>query len=299
MNYDFDNIRSTSFGICTRQQGDISFFDVAVDDRVQQLVKEMAVGTWQQMQSESNTAIAYEASERYSSKHHLFVDLTNPTVDIFRQLQEAVSCDPGGNVLRDPRTVFCYFGRLVDADGNRLIGMRRSSTFKGVLKQKPRFMSLIADELRAIEDDLFRLDFDFDVLVDDEQVHILRPAGFESLGALQNAIRAAAADNVQALRLSLPFVDIGEMDHDSPCNITLARQLASVKNQRLDGITVDSLRAQCQDNGVEFSEENGILSFDDENLSDLLDVLDRRLYVDGLVPQDPAMYKAGSRQVRG
>ena len=256
MNFDFDNVRSTSFGICTRQQGDINFFDVAVEDHVQQLVKEMAVGTWHQMRSESNTAIAYEASERYSSKHHLFVDLTDPTVDVFLQLQQAVSCDPGGNILHNPRTVFCYFGRLVDADGNRLIGMRRSSTFKGVLKQKPRLMSLISDELRAVDDDLFRLDSDFDVLVDNEQVHILRPAGFESLGALQDAIRAAAAENVQVLLVALPFVDIGDMAHDSPCNITLARQLASVKNQRLDGITVDSLRAQCQENGVEFSEEN-------------------------------------------
>ena len=299
MNFNFGDIGNTSFGVCTREKGDIKFFDVPVDARVKQLVQEMAVSTWDQMRSKSTTAIAYEPSERYPGRDHLFVDLTDPSVEVFRDLQWAVSCNPGSNVLRDPRTVFCYFGRLVDGGGHRLIGMRRSSTFKGVLKQKPRLVSLISDELRAIDDDLFRLDWDFDVLVDDEQVHILRAAGFESLGELRDAIKAAAAVNLMALRRALPFVDMGELDPDSPPNITRARQLASVKDQRLEEITADSLRRQCQQNAIEFSEENGILRFADQGLSDVLDLLDRRLYVDELVTQERTKYKAGSRRVRG
>ena len=101
---------------------------------------------------------------------------------------------------------------------------------------------------------------------------------------------------MQELSDALPFLDIGMMDPDWSFTITMARQLASVKNQRLEGITVDSLRAECQQNGVEFTEEDETLRFRDQGLQDLLDVLDRRRFVDGLVPGDDARYKANSRQ---
>ena len=125
-----------------------------VDDDVQGVVRDMARGTWAEMERIAGVPGPYEPSERYAGKQHLSVDVADPSVDLFRELQQTPACDPGGDVLHDPRTVFCYFGRLVDHDNRRLIGMRRSSSFKGVLKQKPWLISLIQDELRLVEDDL-------------------------------------------------------------------------------------------------------------------------------------------------
>ena len=189
------------------------------------------------------------------------------------------------------------FGKFMDSNGRSLLGIRRSSSFKGVLKQKPRLVSLVSDELRMVEDDLFRLDNDFDVLVDDEQVCILRVAGFELIGGLQDAVKEAAAENVQALGSALPFVDISAVDPGS-FSITTARQLAAVKQQQLSGITLDSLRDSCDENEVPYSLTNGKLEFGEDGIGDLLDVLDRRLYTDGLVPGSVTRYKAGSRHVR-
>lgn len=45
-----------------------------------------------------------------------------------------------------------------------------------------------------------RLDYNFDVLIDDREVRILNVAGFEIVGALQNEIRAIAAQNIQDLQ---------------------------------------------------------------------------------------------------
>ena len=176
-----------------------------------------------------------------------------------------------------------------------MFGVKRSSFFKGVLKQ--RFMSPVSDELRMFQDSLFRLDTDFDVLIDDEQVFILHIAGFETIGALQEIIKNAAAENVEALRKELSFVRIGEIDTNS-IGLTFARQLAAVKRQLVPGITFESLRGVCDDNGVSYAVVDGRLQFGNDSLGDLLDVLDRRLYVDSLVPEFPTLYRANSRRRR-
>lgn len=297
MNFDFDEIETAKFGVCTRQSGKVRFLDVPVASDVQSAIREMAQMTISAMRQVSETPIGYEPSERYAGLQHLQVGLDDPTVAFFRELRQVSTFEPGGNILRDPSTIFCYFCRFVDSTGRSLVGIRRSSSFKGVLKQKSRLVSLVSDELRMVSDDLFRLDNDFDVLVDEEHVCILRVAGFETIGGLQDAIKAAATDNVQALSNLLPFVDISLVDHMS-FGVTTARQLASVKQQQLSGITLSSLRAACDVNGISYSQANGRLEFDDDALGDLLDILDRRLYVDGLVPSRPTRYKAGSRYVR-
>ncbi len=299
MNFDFAEIETASFGVCTRQNGEIQFLDVSVTSDVRTAIGGMARKTMSAMQSVSESPTAYEASERYAGLQHLRVGLDDPIAAFFDDLQQVASFEPGGNILRsEPRTVFCYFGKFVDSNGHNLIGIRRSSSFKGVLSQKPRMMSLVSDELRMVSDDLFRLDSDFDVLVDDEQVCILRVAGFEAIGGLQDAIKEAASANVQALGSALPFIDLSTVDPES-FNVTTARQLAAVRQQQLSGITLNSLRDACDENGVPYSLTNGRLGFGEDGISEFLDVLDRRLYVDGLVPGSATRYKAGSRYVRG
>ena len=298
MNFDFAEITTASFGVCTRQSDDVRFLDVAVTPDVRTVIGEMARSTMSAMLSVSESPTDYEASERYEGLQHLRVGLDDPIAAFFGDLQQVSSFEPGGNILRrQPRTVFCYFGRFVDSNGLSLVGIRRSSSFKGVLTQKPRLVSLTGDELRMVEDDLFRLDNDFDVLVDDEQVCILRVAGFELIGGLQDAIKEAATENVQALGNALPFVDISAVDPRS-FNITMARQIAAVRQQQLNGITLNSLRDACDQNKVPYSLANGKVEFGEGNIGDLLDVLDRRLYTDALVPGSVTRYKAGSRHIR-
>src|SRR2546426_481228 len=80
----------------------------------------------------------------------------------------------------DPATVFCYFARLTDSKGRRLTALRRATQFKGVLKS--RLLRLVTDSLKLVEDHIFKLDRDFDLLIDSANVHILRPSGFEFAG---------------------------------------------------------------------------------------------------------------------
>ena len=296
MNFDFTTMEVVAFGVCTRQGSDVQLFDVPVASNVKEALGAMARGTIAAMHSVSNLPVSYEASEIYGGLRHLSVRLDDPVAAFFSDLRGVDVFEPGGGgVLREPRAVFCYVGKFSDSSGGILFGVRRSSSFKGVLKQ--RFVSFFSDELRMVQDDLFRLDADFDVLIDDEQVFILRVAGFENIGQLQEVIKNAAAENVKALRNALPFVRIGEVD-TSAIGLTVARQLAAVKHQMVRGITLDSLRGVCDENGVSYTEVGGMLEFGSGSLGDLLDVLDRRLYVDSLVPNSPTRYRANSRRRR-
>ena len=299
MNFDFTTMKVEAFGVCTRQgrQGrDVQLFGVPVASDVEVALGEMAQQTIDAMHSVSDLPVSYEASESYGVPQHLSLRLDDPAAAFFSALRGVHVFEPGGGaVLREPRTVFCYFGKFYDNSGGVLFGVRRSSFFKGVLKQ--RFMSFVSDELKMVQDSLFRLDTDFDVLIDDEQVFILHIAGFEIIGKIQEIIKNAAAENVEALRNALPFVRIGEIDTNS-IGLTFARQLAAVKRQLVPGITFESLRGVCDDNGVSYTVVDGRLQFGSDSLGDLLDVLDRRLYVDSLVPDFPTLYRANSRRRR-
>lgn len=299
MNFDFATMKAEAFGVCTRQgrQGrDVQFFEVPVASDVKTELCEMAQRTIGAMRRVSDLPVSYEASESYGGPQHLGVGLDDPAAAFFYGLRGVHVFEPGGGgVLREPRTVFCYFGKFYDSNGDVLFGVRRSSSFKGVLKK--RLMSFVRDELKMVEDDLFRLDADFDVLIDDEQVFILHIVGFEIIGKLQEIIKNAAAENVEALRNELPFVRIGEIDTNS-IGLTVARQLAAVRRHLVPGVTFESLRGVCDDNGVSYTVVDGRLQFESDSLGDLLDVLDRRLYVDSLVPEFPTLYRANSRRRR-
>ena len=109
--------------------------------------------------------------------------------------------------LTDPKEVFCYFAKMTDARGRRLTALRRATQFKGVLKK--RLIRLVDDALKVVDDKVFKLDTDFDLLMDAHNVHILRPAAFEFVGELQDAVLAAAPDNVRLIQHDLGFVDFG------------------------------------------------------------------------------------------
>lgn len=65
--------------------------------------------------------------------------------------------------------------------------------------------------MRIIPDTVFKLDNDFDLLIDDTNVHILRPSGFEFAGRLQQALLDAVPGNIEEIQRDLPFVDFADV----------------------------------------------------------------------------------------
>src|SRR5690606_23445418 len=112
------------------------------------------------------------------------------------------------------------------------------------------------------KDDVFKLDTDFDVLVDDQQVHILRPSGFEYACSLQKAVLGAVPKNVASIQKRIEFVDFGPIAEYAKKHPRAARYLASIRTH--PGKVDKSLLLElCKVTGVELNQDNGQLTAED------------------------------------
>ena len=277
MNFDFDYIVSTEFGVAERIRGNVDFYSVPVDRGVEVKLHEMAVSTWEAMLQVSEDPFDYEVSNEAAVKSHLQLRFDNPIAELYQSISQAGQFQPGGQILQSPRRVFCYFARLTDGHGRQVTGMRRSTGFKGVLSPKLFPVALFNDSLRSVEDNLFRLDADFDLLIDSDEVRVLHPAGMESISQLRKYLMGAAPMNIAMVRESLEFVDFDALEEVieriAPRSVGVARILSSINTRGTEGITIDSLQAECVEKGVGFSLEGDRVTIDEQSVMDFLYVL--------------------------
>ena len=212
---------------------------------------------------------------------------------MIRDLHDSVNLTPDDAHLPDPKTVFCYFARFTDVQGRRLTALRRAGQFKGVLKDK--LLRCIDDTLEILEDDVFKLDVDFDLLSDSAYTHIWRPSAFEFLCKLQQEILDAVPDNVAAIATDLPFMDLDGIESYAKSRPRAARYLASIRSQELQGIEQQALMDLCGETGVNTENANGKVKVNHGHEMGFLEVLDRRRYRLNLVAGQSERFRASSR----
>jgi len=236
----------------------------------------------------------YDPSQKYGAQEHLFLPLNDELAANVLKIHTATNLTSEPTALSNPVDVFCYFARMSDGKGHRLTAIRRATTFKGVLKS--RLLQLTTDALKLVQEKIFKLDRDFDLLVDETGVNILRPAGFEFVGALEGAMLAAMPNNIKAIRADLSYVDFTSIEDYAKHHPRAARYLASIRiQQETKNIDKGYLKKLCKKTGVQVSEVNGKLVVDEGSIMDFLGVLDRRLYQVELVKGSPESFRAASR----
>ena len=209
MKLDFDLGERDGHGVRRRpgRRNGQTFVAVPVDADVQAALREMVQATWDAMK---RTRTGRRSTSRRRSTEQRSTSIFHSTTKWPRPFGAPQGGEPGHRAaaLADPADVFCYFARLTDKKKRRLTALRRATQFKGVLKSKNRLVRMLDDTLKIIEDTVFKLDNDFDLLVDADNVHILRPSGFEFAGKLQQAILDAVPENIKAIGKDLAFVDV-------------------------------------------------------------------------------------------
>jgi hypothetical protein len=212
-----------------------------------------------------------------------------------RQLHTATNLPLDAGALGSLSDVFAYFARFTDRSAQQLTALRRANQFKGALKS--RFLRLDTNALKLVPDRLFKLDRDFDLLVNSHSVHILRPSGFEFTGKLQEAILAAVPENITTIQRGLPFVDFSGIKAYAMKHPRAARYLASIQSQEeFKNIDKRALKALCRQTEVAFTGSKGRIKVADDHVLGFLEVIDRRRYYVELVKGSPERFKAASRQ---
>lgn len=296
LEFDLENVTVAEFGV-GRDEGDgQAFVVVPVDTGVQTALREMAQATLAAVQNKKDDPKRYEPSEKYESIEYLYLPVNDQLANTLRVLHEAQNLPIDSNALAQPSDVFCYFARFTDKKGRRLTALRKAAQFKGILKSKGRLVRWVDDTLKIVQDDVFKLDSDFDLLIDAKNVHILRPSGFEFAGKLQQAILDAVPENIKAIQNDLPFVRFDGIERYAAKHPRAARYLASIKGQaETKNINKAALKKLCKRTGVEVSESNGKIAIAAGHEMGFLEVLDRRRYELELVNGQPERFKASSR----
>lgn len=292
--FDFSTVRLTEFGVGLDSPDRADFRLVPVDADVQAALREMAEATWDEMFRQDENPPRYDPAEKHAGVEHLHVPLADPLAERMRHLHEANNLPSDGTALSDPHDVYCYFARLTDGQGRRLTALRRAAQFKGILKR--RLIRFVTDAMRIIDDNVFKLDTDFDLLIDPSRVHILRPSGFEFTSQLQAAVLAAAPENIRALKRDLAYVDLENVEAYATSHPRAARYLASIRSQATRNVNKSALRKLCKQTGVEITVVKGQIVVPDEQIMGFLEVLDRRRYELELVSGSPERFRATGRQ---
>lgn len=297
LSFDLDNASVLEFGVGLDDGNGQTYSIVPVDAGVKAALLKMVRDTWDAMQKQDDGPVRYEPSEKYESIEYLFFPLADELAKELRNLHEAVDLTIDGAVLTHSTAVFCYFARLVDRKNHRLTSMRRATQFKGILKSRGRIVRLLDDTLRIVEDDVFKLDSDFDLLIDEAHVHILRPSGFEFAGQMQQAVLDAVSKNIASIKKDLAFVDFDSIEEYAATRPRAARLLASIRGQsQTRNIDKGALKGLCKRTGVEVNEVGGKLKVIGGHEIAFLEVLDRRRYELELVKGKPERFKAASRK---
>jgi hypothetical protein len=294
LEFDLDAVEVTEFGVGLDAGDGQSFLAVPVDHQVQAALGEMVALTWENMLRDTDEPPLYSPSEKHGSVEYLHLPIGHELASSVRDLHQADNLDLDAGALDLSDDLFCYFARLSDDQGRRLTALRRATHFKGVLKK--RLIRIDTDALKLIEDRVFKLDNDFDLVVDGVNVHILRPSGFEFAGRLQQAILDAVPVNAEGLQHDLGFVDLDPIAEYARIHPRAARYLASIHGQQdTENIDKDALVQLCRSTGVDVQEADGKLRVDDGHEMGFLEVLDRRRYELLLVREQPERYRASSR----
>lgn len=295
LDFSLSEIKTVEFGVGRDDEKTQTFTLAAVDQTVQAAISEMANGTWETMQQLTSDPPLYDPSEKYDSTEYVHLPLSDALAKNIRDLHLAHNLPMDTKALGESGKLFCYFARMADGHGHRLTALKRAAQFKGLLRK--RLIQLVSDALRLIEDHVFRLDKDFDLLADAKNLHILHPEGFAFAGKLRDAILAAAPSNVSVIQHDLSFVDLSGIEAYATNHPRAARYLASIRSlKETKDIDKGALKALCKRTGVEVHEAQGKLTISDDQVMGFLEVLDRRRYEVELVKASPERFRAPSRK---
>ncbi len=300
MNFDFDleNIAATELAVGRYIREDQVYSAVPSNNEVQSALEYMLNATIDQMNEISEEPQLYAPSEKYSGTEHLYIPLDNEMAELFSVVHRAANLDIDKRALEDIDSVFCYLAKFTDNSDRQLTALHRSAQFKSLGKRP--ILQLLDDTLTVTKNPLFKLDADFDLLVDSNRVHIFRPRSFELLGKLQESILEAVPRNVQALSSSLPFVKFDSIEEYASHHPRAAGYLASIRSQGwAEDIDKSALTKLCEATAVGIEESDGQLSIPGDQVMGFLEVLDRRRFEVELVLNSPERFRAASRQKLG
>lgn len=296
--FDFNAITTVEFGVCIEGEQAEEFYLVPANNNVKQALKDMLSATIEQfMDSGKLKADKYEPSEKHASSEKLHIALDDDMNAKLRELYAATNIQTDTESLRDPNRLVYYFAVFHDKSKGKVVAVRRAQYFRGIAKQGNILVRMIDDSLDLIDDNVFKLDRDFDYFICDNTVYILRPSGFEFTAGLETYILERGAENALDLGKTISFLDTSGLSEYVKTHKRAARLLASIRTRGdLDKTSLTKFKKACKANGIDFVTNKGIIAPAEGHEMGFLLLLDRRRYTLSLTDDGDELLEATSRR---
>lgn len=295
--FDLSKIENIEFTLCL-EENEETFYDVPTDTHIKDLLKEMLIASTQEFQ-DKNDVIEYQFSEKYSSKERLIKSVSSDEMRKIKGLFDLSSSSIDPDKIKDSEKIKYYISTFWDKDNKKIVGVRRASYFKATLKNRNRLIKWIDDTLKTVEDTLFKLDYDFDFLITEENILILRPGNFENIAAIDESIQEKIDEKTQKLSIDLNFIDFSTITNYVKEHKRGARLISSIcARDDIDKMVSEKIESIAGSTGVKFEKEGGkIKPFEGYELA-FLELLDRRRYTIELTDNEEAYIAPSRREIK-
>jgi hypothetical protein len=292
--FDVNNIASVDFGISLL---DGEAYIVPTDNAIQASLREMLRSTAAIIGSKDDEWVEFSVSEEYSKKRKIYCPRNSEFMEAISEIYDIVDIpDKVFNLSEIVRDVRYYFAIFRDANHNKLVALKRATQFKGILKN--RLISIFDNTLKIVDEEILRLDFNFDLIICCNNVYIEDINAFEALAYLGEMVAAAAEGKLAHIEQIIQFLDLSGIASSIENHPRTAKLAASVASRNdlaaFDREKIESL-ARAQGILLQVVEGNRLRP----KVADrhkLLEILDDRRYVSNLTTADPIPFRARSRQ---
>ncbi|MGD0192878.1 MAG: hypothetical protein ABSD74_19245 [Rhizomicrobium sp.] len=295
--FDTDNVKSVEFCISDRENGEHENYLIPADDTVQDALLQMLHDTvaFFDEAADNDALQEFELSEKYSPRETLVADLDSEAMAMPKLLFDEEGWESNPGALADPGNIPFYFAVYRDKKKRKLVGVKRATRFKGVLKSP--LVQLFDDSLRMVGDNVFRLDHEFDFLISSERVYILHPLGFDFVAEVEELIAAEAHDKALALGGQVKFADFGRIAEFVKRKKRAARIVASLSaRDDLAQIKKSKFIGAAGENGVDLEQVGQKFGPAEGFEFGFLELLDSRRYTTNIKVGAKEKFLANSRK---
>ena len=290
--FDCNKIENVEFFVRVKVGKTFCFNKVAVDGDVKDSLKQMLSDTLYSFGVSMN---AYQVSETHSATSRYVADLLDPLfVNIKDYIDEGFTAINSDAIQQYGNLPF-YKAVFHSENGTEIIAIRSASYFRSILKHKNRLIRVMDDTLRKVNDNIFKLDHDFDFLVFENRIYIKNTNSFEAIANLKEIIREEAVAKLDAIQEQMDFVDFSGLAEKAAKSSRIARLIISVAHQEgLSSLTKDKVLQLTEENNV-MVDDDGIIKIVDGFEKDFLEVLDKRRYSVAFVDGQKELFRAQTR----
>ncbi len=161
--FEIQKIKTTEFGVHTR---DKCFYTVPVDAGVQRVLRDAVASSVSGIDKIKGDWESYSVSEEYAGQKKLASPLSDELMMPLRSIFAMKGVEDKLGVLRDVREVDFYFAVFWDYMGRKLVGLKQATRFKSAVAERGRIARLTDSTLKFVEESVFRIDSDFDLVLD-------------------------------------------------------------------------------------------------------------------------------------